>query len=326
MGKEVSKMVTTQVLRALLAAEGYVSGHALAQALGVSRNAVWKAVTALREEGCDIEAGTNRGYRLLALPQTLHAKTVQALCCAAQLGQVITVLPTATSTNALLREWAATGSVGGTVVATGHQTAGRGRRGRSFDSAVGGLYVSVLLRPQNWKGDASLITSCAAVAVARAIERVCAVEVQIKWVNDLFVSGKKVCGILTEAGLDMETGELTYAVLGVGLNTAKREFPAELQEIATSLGNLTGADCDRNRLLAAILEELEPALLQLEDGTFLEESRRRSCVLGHTVMVHAAEGAYEAQAVDITKNGHLLVKRADGTLTALHSGEVSVRL
>ncbi len=319
-------MVTKDVLRTLLAAEDYVSGHALAQALGVSRNAVWKAVTALREEGCTIEAGTNRGYRLVALPQGLHAATVQALCHTAQLGKTITVLPCTTSTNALLREWAATGAVGGTVVATGHQTAGRGRRGRYFDSAEGGLYVSILLRPQNWKGDAGLITSCAAVAVARAIERVCAVEVQIKWVNDLFVNGKKLCGILTEAGLDMETGELTHAVLGIGVNTARRDFSADLQEIATSLGNLTGADADRNRLLAAILEELELALLQMADGTFLDESRRRSCVLGRTVTVHALDGAYEAQAVDITESGHLLIKRADGMLTALHSGEVSVRL
>lgn len=316
----------TNVLRVLLATPDYISGHEMATLLGVSRNAVWKAVCALREEGCVIEAATNRGYRLLSLSQDLQVTAVQALCHTEQLGQSLMVLPSVSSTNALLREWAATGAVGGAVVATGHQTAGRGRRGRSFDSAEGGLYMSVLLRPQNWRGDAGLITSCAAVAVARAIERVCAVDVQIKWVNDLLVGGKKVCGILTEAGLDMETGELTYAVLGIGINTACRAFPSELQDIATSLGNLTGEPCDRNRLLAAILEELEPALLQMESGAFLEESRRRSCVLGRTVTVHAADGAYEAQAMDITESGHLLIKRVDGTMTQLHSGEVSVRL
>lgn len=316
----------TNVLRVLLTTPDYISGHEMATLLGVSRNAVWKVVCVLREEGCVIEAVTNRGYRLLSLPQDLQVTAVQALCRTEQLGQQLTVLPTVGSTNALLREWAATGVVGGTVVATGHQTAGRGRRGRSFDSAEGGLYMSVLMRPQNWRGDAGLITSCAAVAVARAIERVCAVDVQIKWVNDLLAGGKKVCGILTEAGLDMETGELTYAVLGIGVNTACRTFPSELQDIAASLGNLTGGPCDRNRLLAAILEELEPALLHMESGAFLEESRRRSCVLGRTVTVHAADGAYEAQAVDITESGHLLIKRADGTMTQLHSGEVSVRL
>ncbi len=316
----------TKVLQALMAADQYLSGHELAKTLGISRNAVWKAVCALREEGCMVEAVTNRGYRLTALPQDLQMTAVQALCNTTCLGRQLTILDSVGSTNALLREWAATGAVGGTVVATGHQTAGRGRRGRSFDSAQGGLYMSVLLRPQNWRGDVGLITSCAAVAVARAIERICAVDVQIKWVNDLLVNGKKVCGILTEAGLDMETGELTYAVLGIGINTACRTFPPPLQDIATSLGNLTGTSCDRNRLLASILDELEPALMQMESGTFLEESRRRSCVLGRTVTVHAADGAYEAQAVDITECGHLLIKRADGTMTQLHSGEVSVRL
>lgn len=317
-----------QVLSRLLTADGgFVSGGALSQELGVSRNAVWKAIARLREEGCAVEAVTNRGYRLSAMSDRLQPAAIQAALRTRRLGRVLYVHDELPSTNQTARELAAAGAAGGTTVVAERQTAGRGRRGRQFDSPDGaGLYMSVVLRPENWSGDPTLLTSCAAVAAARAIEQICPVSVQIKWVNDLFAGGKKVCGILTEAGLGLESGELEYAVLGIGINTARREFPQELQPIATSLGNVTGESVSRSALLAALLTQLEPALHQMGDGAFLEESRRRSLLLGREVTVLSAQGDYTARAAAIDDRGHLVVELPDGVRRTLSSGEVSVRL
>ena len=320
--------IQQELLTRLLQSGGdYLSGGELARELRVSRNAIWKAVAALREAGFAIEAVTNRGYRLREMGDDLHPKAVSGMLRTQSLGRPLYVHDTLASTNQTARELADQGAPGGTTVVARRQTAGRGRRGRQFDSPEGGgLYMSVILRPENWRGDPGLLTSCAAVAVARAVERICPVTVQIKWVNDLFVGDKKVCGILTEAGVGLESGELEYAVLGVGINTGHREFPPELADIAASLGTVTGASISRGALLAAVLEELEPALLKLEDGAFLEESRRRSLLLGRTVTVQTLSGPYVAVAEAITDRGHLRVRLPDGTARELSSGEVSVRL
>lgn len=308
------------------APDTFLSGAQLARELQVSRNAIWKAVAQLRREGCAIEAVTNRGYRLIAAPELFPA-AVQAALRTQTLGRPLHLHNTLASTNQTARELAIAEAPGGTVVVADRQTAGRGRRGRHFDSPGSeGLYMSVILRPQNWRGDPGLLTSCAAVATARAIEHICPVTVQIKWVNDLFVSEKKVCGILTEAGLGLESGELEYAILGIGINTGVRAFPPELQDIATSLGNVTGTAPSRSMLLAAVLNELEPALLHMENGTFLDESRQRSLLLGKQVTVLSNDGDYTAVATAIDSHGHLVVERADGTRQVLSSGEVSVRV
>jgi BirA family biotin operon repressor/biotin-[acetyl-CoA-carboxylase] ligase len=163
------------------------------------------------------------------------------------------------------------------------------------------------------------------VAVARAIERLCPLRVEIKWVNDLYVSGRKLCGILTEAGLDPVTGRLDYVVLGIGVNVAPIQFPPELETLATSLGN-EGCVVDRNALIAAILNEWERAYATMDSGDFLCESRRRSCVLGKRVTVSRGNEIYVATAVDINEQGHLLMRRDSGETEVLASGEVSVRL
>ena len=154
------------------------------------------------------------------------------------------------STNRYLKELAATGAPEGTVVIANKQSAGRGRLGRSFFSPEEkGIYMSILLRPEIELERAVLITSMAAVAVARAVERVSTIPAQIKWVNDIFINRKKVCGILTEAGINTEKGSLDYAVLGIGVNVGSMEFPAELKEIATSVSNECGKEVSKNDLI-----------------------------------------------------------------------------
>lgn len=233
--------------------------------------------------------------------------------------QVAAVLP---STNTTARELAQNGAPEGTVVVAAAQTAGRGTRSRAFFSPQGGVYMSIILRPR--EADGCLITSCAAVAVARAIERLCPLTVQVKWVNDLYIGGRKLCGILTEAGFTPNNA-LDYVVLGIGVNVAAVDFPPEIADIATSLGN-EGCAVDRNALIAAILEEWETAYASIDSGEFLAESRARSCVLGRRVTVTRGNEQFTATARDINSRGHLLVETDTGETITLHSGEVSIRI
>ncbi len=233
--------------------------------------------------------------------------------------RVEAVLP---STNLTARALAQAGAPEGAVVVAAAQTAGRGTRSRSFFSPQGGVYMSIILRPR--EADGCLITSCAAVAVARAIERLCPLKVQVKWVNDLYLGGRKLCGILTEAGFTPDN-HLDYVVLGIGVNVATVDFPPEIADLATSLGN-EGCTVDRATLIAAILEEWERAYATIGSGDFLAESRARSCVLGRRVTVTRGNEQFAATARDINDRGHLLVETDDGKVVTLHSGEVSIRI
>lgn len=216
------------------------------------------------------------------------------------------------STNTALKEWGAP-SIGTTLIAE-RQTAGRGRFGRTFHSPEGGLYLSVLVEP------AEAITCRAAVAAARAIESLCDLRVEIKWVNDLYVNGRKVAGILAEGVLSPD-GTLAAVVLGIGINVGATAFPDELRPIATSLGN-EGVTLTREDVAAAFLNALSRALT---DPTAMEEYRRRNWVVGRQVTVVRGNETYPATAVSITDEGHLVVRTADG-VTTLSSGEVSLRL
>lgn len=235
--------------------------------------------------------------------------------------------PVIDSTNNRAREAAAEGVPHGYLVAAEAQTAGRGRMGRSFLSPPGsGVYLSYVLRPAVSPEKASLVTSLAAVAVARAVEALAPVEVCIKWVNDLYLNDHKFCGILSEAGFSQRPERLEYVVLGIGVNVKPMLFPPELREIATSLGNETGLDLSRNRLVAEISNQLEDLYGDLASGTFLEESRRRSNVIGRPVMVIDGKRQYPALATAIDDQGRLVVRTADGTVSVLGCGEVSLRL
>ena len=256
------------------------------------------------------------------MKDNLTKEGILAVLNAATFGHPLTVVAETASTNTDLRALAAAGAPEGTTLVAVTQTGGRGRRGRSFFSPTGGIYLSTLLRPAGHTRP-ELVTSCAAVAVARAIERLCPLEVGIKWVNDLYAGGRKVCGILAEAGFT-PAGDMDYIVLGVGINVAPVEFSPELRDIATSLGN-EGCTPSRAALIAALLEEWERAYATMDSGEFLEESRRRSVVLGREVTVLQGAETFPATAVAITEDGHLLVRTAAGE-HLLRAGEVSLRV
>lgn len=225
---------------------------------------------------------------------------------------------TADSTNTQVMDMARHGAVEGVTLIVERQTGGRGRRGRTFASPEGGLYLSTLLRPDP-DTDPGLVTCRAAVAGARAIESLCGLSVDIKWVNDLYLNGRKVAGILAEGVLSPE-GKLTAVVLGIGINVTGT-LPPELDTIATTLER-EGVTLTREDVAAAFLNEWERACA---DPDFLGEYRRRNLVIGREVTVLQGERAYPATALAVTDRGHLLVRTAQGE-QELTSGEVSLKL
>lgn len=231
------------------------------------------------------------------------------------------------STNDDLKSLAASGGEAGTVLVAFRQRGGRGRLGRSFYSPdQTGLYLSVLLRPDEKPEDAVFLTPAAAVAAARAIRRVPGREVEIKWVNDLYYQGKKVCGILTEAALTSTADRLEYAVCGIGINLCppKGGFPEELSAIAGALCDTVDPHLPAD-LAAAFLNELF-AVLQAPREELLEEYRSRSFLTGKQIT--SPTGAFEgvATVLGVDDQAGLVIQREDGVRQTLHGGEVSVRL
>ena len=229
------------------------------------------------------------------------------------------------STNTRAREYAKSGNptFPAVFIADG-QTAGRGRRGRSFDSEHGsGLYISLLFKPRGAASDSVRITLRAAVALCRALSRVSGLEAEIKWVNDILVDGRKLAGILTEGEIN-SNGEFEYAVCGVGVNLASRTFPPELSGIVTTVEDKTGKKPDREALLEALISEF---FGDADDSEIMQEYRRRSAVIGKRVEVHKLTGeVFSATAVEITDGGELIVEDEYGNRESLISAEVSLKL
>lgn len=315
--------VKDKVLSFLLDAET-VSGGRMAKELGVSRNSIWKAVANLKREGYLIESAQSSGYRLIKI-DSLSEQMIRARLKSKTLGRKIEIHHSLPSTNTYAKQLALRDGEDGTVIIAESQTAGRGRRGRSFFSPTSGIYMSILLRPEFSAETAGLVTSCAAVATAKAIERLCDCEIGIKWVNDLLANGKKLCGILCEGASDLESGCMEYMIIGIGINVGATEFPPELCDIATTLENICGKKISRNELIAEILNSLEEEIASIESGAFIEESRRRSVVIGKDVTVISGGNSYPASAIDIDDKGHLLIEK-DGKIIPLFSGEVSIRV
>ena len=320
-------MVKEQLLRLLEEERGiYRSGEEVAERLGVSRAAVWKAAKALQKEGYAIEAVQGRGYCLAAGCDVLSAEGVKKFLHAE--GLRIEAVACTSSTNAVVRERAERGEAAGLVYIAGEQTAGRGRLERSFYSPAGtGLYMSLLLRPQQLTAvQAVRVTTAAAVAVCEAVEAVTGVPAGIKWVNDVFAGGKKVCGILTEGAYSFENNSMRYIVLGVGINLYEPQggFPPPLADIA---GALLPAPIEegKNRLAAAFLDAFYGYYSALDRGDHLAKYKQRSLAIGREVEVVSARGRRRALALDLDDDCHLRVRYEGGEEEWLNSGEISIR-
>lgn len=319
--------VKDRVLEALEAHRGeYFSGEGLAGELQVSRSAVWKAISQLRENGYPIEAAPNRGYRLAQDSTMLSAQSIARYCSVP--GLDIQVQPLVTSTNTLLRQQAEEGAPEGTVLVAVEQTAGRGRRDHTFFSPPdSGLYISFVLRPTLDARDALFLTTCAAASVALAIEDCGGGPADIKWVNDVFCNGKKVCGILTEASLDLETGGLQYAIVGIGVNLfpPAEGFPADLPEAGAVFPARPEGLEVRSQLAGRILERFFSFYPDIRNKPFFEEYRRRSMVLGKAIQILERGQTRPGTALELEPDFSLRVRELDGTERILSSGEVRIR-
>lgn len=319
---------TERVLEILEKNKGrYVSGGSIASFLGLSRNAVWKAVRALQSKGYGIGAVTNKGYILYEENDFISAQSVSKFIESENIS--ITYYDTVDSTNTMLKKMAENGAAEGTVIMAGEQTAGRGRLGRSFSSQNGtGVYFSLLLRPDMKPQESLLITTCAAVAVAKAIEKNTNKPASIKWVNDIYMHDRKVCGILTEASFDLECGKLSYAVLGIGINMyfPENALPEELKDIAGAVFD-EKPDADTvSRIIADVINIFMLEYKVLVGKHFFFDYVSRSYLDGKKINVIKPDGVSEAVALDVDGDFRLHVRYTDGTEEYLASGEVSTRL
>lgn len=320
-----SKNNTSQSIADMLkSSDGYLSGEVIAKTLGISRAAVGKAISVLRDNGFEIEAATNRGYRLVS-EKYMSAPAIQRYLKHDLISP--NVFRSVTSTNILVKEAAENGAPEGYTVISDMQSAGRGRGGKSFFSPDGtGLYMSILLRPQMSASESLYITACAAVSTAEAIEDVLGREVSVKWVNDLFSGGLKICGILTEASFDMESGGLSYAVLGIGINVfePKNGF-GDLSGIAGAILPYSENSADiKCRLAAAIIDKFFDYYEHLSDKSYFSEYKKRLFILNHDITVIKGDLRISARALDIDEDFRLLVRYENGDEEYISSGEVSI--
>ena len=321
--------VKDSVLQALEQARGErLSGGRLAAQLGVSRAAVHKAIGALRSDGLAIDGVPGEGYRLSSEDDSLTTAGVAALLDTDFVGRDMLVVPSLTSTNTVLKERYLDHPHGFVLLAE-EQTGGRGRLGRSFASPAGtGIYLTILLHPTLPIQHIQFVTIAAAVAVAEAIGQTAGFDPQIKWVNDVLMDSRKLCGILTEAMIEGETGTVSSLIAGIGVNL--RPNPAWPNEVRTVAGALSefGKVPRRAELAAAILSRFERAYSLLEQGQqaeLLARYRSRLCCIGREITVIGPAAKYEALCTGLDENGHLLVRDKSGQEHTLSSGEISIR-
>lgn len=310
--------VKSQVLAILEKNKGrFLSGEELAEKLGCSRAAIWKAVKSLREEGYSISSGTNRGYALEPDNDILSEEAVRQGLINKEIS--LYIYKEIDSTNQCLKQMLVNGKVplsNGAAVIAEFQTQGKGRRGRSFSSPRGtGLYMSILVRPKAIVGQSLVIRAAAAVAVYRAVKKLLDVELDIRWVNDLYYEERKICGILTEAITDFETGEVECAIVGIGIRLVDSEDGSK------GIYRERTKKIDRNALAAEVI------------NSFLEEVKReeispiyrsRNIPSGKQAVLSRNNGKERIQVKGILPDGRLLIVNEEGQEEAVTYGEIEI--
>lgn len=306
-----------EVLGYLSETEDYISGEKLAQKTGKSRAAIWKAIKALQKDGIKIDAVTNRGYKLEKGNDILSAGTIRANV---DFDTKVLFYDSIDSTNTQAKRLINEGETGNMLLVAKEQTAGRGRQGKSFYSpADTGIYLSFVTHPMDSLQSAVTATTAAAVAVCRALEKLTDKKPKIKWVNDVYIDGKKICGILTEAVTDFETQTVTSVIIGIGVNITTQTFPDDV----TNAGAIS---CNVSR--AALAAEIANQLNKINTGRyedFISYYRSHSMIIGEKINFIKNGESTPATAVAIDSRGGLEVELADGSHTVLRSGEISIR-
>ncbi len=321
----------SDILALLRNSRDYVSGQQLCTQFGVSRTAVWKAINQLKEDGYQIEAVSHKGYRLLESPDILSESEILSRLTTDWAGRTLHYFNETGSTNIDAKRYAEEGEPHGTTVVANTQSAGRGRRGRLWQSPAGSaIYMTILLKPQFVPDKASMLTLVMALSVADAIVEATGLSAGIKWPNDIVVNKKKVCGILTE--MNAELDYIQYVVIGVGINVnnnSPEEFPEEIRQTATSLKIESGMQISRAVLLERVLAHFEKNYdiftKTLDLSALMEAYDARLLNLNAEVRVLDPKGEYTGVARGINPAGELLVEKENGEVVPVYAGEVSVR-
>lgn len=328
----------TDILALLRNSEDYISGQQLCDRFGVTRTAVWKVINQLKVEGYQIESVSGKGYRLTEGPEDILSESeIASRLTTKWAGRKVYYYDVTGSTNNDAKRCGEEGDPHGTVVVADIQNAGKGRRGRGWQTLSGtALAFTILLRPEFAPDKASMITLVMALSVAEAVEE--ALEgakdavTTIKWPNDIVLNKKKICGMLTEMTMTPEMGEIQYIVVGAGINVnnaSPEEFSEEIRKTATSLRIETGRQVGRAGLLEIILlkfEENYATFLKTLDLSGLKEAYQGHLQgVGSEVRVLDPAGEYTGISHGINDKGELIVEKENGEKVQVYAGEVSVR-
>ena len=315
--------VKENLLKVLCERDESVSGEELAKEFGVTRNAIWKAAEELKRDGYKINSVKRRGYSLSKKNEKLCIEELKRYIKT----EKIIFLNETDSTNTVLKKAAADGEKAGTLVISEKQTSGKGRLGRQFFSPDGGIYFSLLLRPKKEIKNAMLITTAAATAVAEEIEKFSGRRADIKWVNDIYIDRKKVCGILTEGALTAETALIEYAVLGIGINLTEPEngYPQEIKSTAAAVFGKEKINSEtKSKLIGAIIEKFYSYYENIERREYMDEYRKRSFLIGKEVEFIKNGEKHIAEVTGIDNDARLETEE-NGEKIIIGAGEVSVK-
>ncbi len=304
--------------------EVFVSGQEIAEQLNISRTAVWKAIKTLKDDGYKIESVRNNGYKLSSANNILSDIEIKNNLLSKYKNFDIKIFKVTDSTNKQAKKLIAENLFdNGTTLIADEQTDGKGRFGRSFFSPKStGIYLSTIIKMPLKLQDISLVTIISALAVCRAVKKLTKAKPQIKWINDIYINGKKVCGILTEAVSSFETKTADAVVAGIGVNLKTNFFPEELREKA---GCVSNENISRNVFAAEILNNLFSLAENIYDKQIIEEYKNLSLVLNKEIKFLSDDTVITAKAADINDKGNLIVKLSDGKTAVLESGEISIR-
>lgn len=303
-----------------------ISGQELADMFSVSRNAVWKAILSLKSQGFDIENINRKGYIYRSFTNEV---SIPAIKSKLEFDIPIKLFDTVTSTNTLALNQLSTVATNGSTLIALEQTQGRGRRGKHFSSLKdSGIYMSIILDNPVSSDKTHFITAAAAVAICDAIFIETGIECKVKWVNDIFINNKKVCGILTEGITNFETGNVEKLVVGIGINICNDKIPIELKNIAIGLDSIANKPVDKNSLIAKIIKNTMDICVEMSKSnfSFMKTYQSLSLLDGKAVTVHETSGKqYTAIAKHITSEGELSIELSNGEIKYLQNGEISIK-
>ena len=279
-----------EILKMLRETDGYISGQELCNKFGVSRTAIWKVMKQLKEAGYNIEAQQNKGYHIVSAPDVMDAAELKSIWKPKWVGCEILYFDSIDSTNTKAQELAEKGYPSGTLVVADKQIAGKGRRGRNWESPSGcGIFMTLMLKPDINPNNASMLTLVSALAVAKALADITGKDAKIKWPNDIVIDGRKVCGILTEMSAQFDY--INNIVIGIGINVNNSSFPEEISATASSLRLLSGGKKYRR---AEIIEKI------------MEYFEKYYSIFLETVDLSALVNEYDAMLVNMKRQVKVL--------------------